>query len=71
MGLTRDAHPTAGRLVDYHSDRLLDVEELQIEEHTSACGACTELSRRVSRLSRAWDQVMTPEAGWGAGAFIM
>ncbi len=38
----------------YFSGDLGSVEEMELEEHLSDCAKCTELARRVQRLSYAW-----------------
>ncbi|MGE0705705.1 MAG: zf-HC2 domain-containing protein [Vicinamibacterales bacterium] len=59
-----DTHPSPETLVEFHAERLTEAEDRRIEEHLAECDACADVSRRVFRLSAAWDQLMTPAAGW-------
>jgi hypothetical protein len=60
-----DTHLSPETLVEFHAERLTEAEDRRIEEHLADCEACADVSRRVFQLSVAWDQLMTPAAGWG------
>lgn len=60
-----DTHLSPETLVEFHAERLTEAEDRRIEEHLAECDACADVSRRVFRLSAAWDQLMTLAARWG------
>jgi hypothetical protein len=61
-----DTHLSPETLVEFHAERLTEAEDQRIEEHLAECEACADVSRRVFRLSAAWDQLMTPAARWAS-----